>query len=314
MKTCPACGRRGESDTTRYCGGCGTELFSEERMAGINTAADTPMLMLYFSGTGNSKYVAELFGKKMNARCHSIEDAVDFGAAIDAADTVGFCYPIYGSRVPRVMREFVVKHADALKTKRLIILCTQLIFSGDGARALLDSFTHGCAELLDTIKPRVKSVLHASKQFDVVYAEHFYMPNNVCNVFFLWLSGEKRMRRCMRNADKKLTKVCRDISGGVVKRRGFNAVSIALGSLQGRLMAKYEPRWAKYVWVDDACTRCMQCVSLCPARNLAESGGKIIHYNNCAMCYRCINMCPERAIYVFFKRRTRRQYKGLPLL
>jgi len=128
------------------------------------------------------------------------------------------------------------------------------------------------------------------------------------------LAGENRINRYMRGADRKLTRVCHDISSGVVKRCGFNAVSIALGSVQGRLMAKYEPRWARYVWIDGACTRCMQCVSLCPANNLAESGGKIIHNNNCAMCYRCINMCPERAIYVFFNKRARRQYKGLPSL
>ena len=36
------------------------------------------MLMLYFSGTGNSKYIASTFSKKMNAKCHSIEEKIDF--------------------------------------------------------------------------------------------------------------------------------------------------------------------------------------------------------------------------------------------
>ena len=36
------------------------------------------MLMLYFSGTGNSKYIAERFSEKINGVCYSIEDKIDF--------------------------------------------------------------------------------------------------------------------------------------------------------------------------------------------------------------------------------------------
>jgi len=32
------------------------------------------MLTLYFSGTGNTEYVAKLFSQKMSAKCFSIED------------------------------------------------------------------------------------------------------------------------------------------------------------------------------------------------------------------------------------------------
>ena len=40
------------------------------------------MLMLYFSGTGNSKYIANLFSKKVNAKCYSIEENIDFKKGI----------------------------------------------------------------------------------------------------------------------------------------------------------------------------------------------------------------------------------------
>ena len=120
------------------------------------------MIMLYFSGTGNSKYVAELFCRNMNASCHSIEENADFTALLASEEVIGFCYPIYGSRVPRIMREFVSVHTDSLKAKKLIIFCTQMYFSGDGARAFIDIFPRNHAE--------------------VIYAEHFLMPNNVCKV------------------------------------------------------------------------------------------------------------------------------------
>jgi len=111
------------------------------------------MLMLYFSGTGNSRHIAELFGSNMNADCHSIEEGIDFDALIFGYDTVAFCYPVYMSRVPRIMREFAFKHMKSLEGKKIIIFCTQLILSGDGARAF--------------------AALFSGKSVEIIYAEHF---------------------------------------------------------------------------------------------------------------------------------------------
>ena len=57
------------------------------------------MLMLYFSGTGNSKYIAESFGRRMAAECRSIEEKADFPALLAAHRAIGFCYPAYRSGV-----------------------------------------------------------------------------------------------------------------------------------------------------------------------------------------------------------------------
>lgn len=88
------------------------------------------MIMLYFSGTGNSKYIAELFCRYMDAECHSIEEDIDFGRLISSHEIIAFCYPVYFSRVPRIMRDFVAKHNELLKNKKVIIFCTQMLFFG----------------------------------------------------------------------------------------------------------------------------------------------------------------------------------------
>ncbi|MCL2372462.1 MAG: flavodoxin domain-containing protein [Defluviitaleaceae bacterium] len=106
------------------------------------------MLTLFFSGTGNTEYIARAFSQKMQYHCLSIEDEADFPAEIAAADTLAICYPIYGSRVPLIMREFVARHMDIFRGKKLVILVTQLIFSGDGARVLCDIFPAGHVEVI----------------------------------------------------------------------------------------------------------------------------------------------------------------------
>ena len=128
------------------------------------------MIILYFSGTGNSRFIAEQFAKRMNISAYSIEQNLDFGTLLSKEDTVAFCYPIYGSCVPRIMREFVSRYRKHLEPKKLIIFCTQMLFSGDGAKAF--------ARLLPGCDERV------------IYAEHFLMPNNICN-FFLFPIREK---------------------------------------------------------------------------------------------------------------------------
>lgn len=101
------------------------------------------MLMLYFSGTGNSRYVAEAFSRRVGAECHSIEEAADFAARMAAHTEVAVCYPVYCSGVPRPMREFAIRYQGAFQGKQVLIFCTQMLYSGDGARAFTDLFPPG---------------------------------------------------------------------------------------------------------------------------------------------------------------------------
>lgn len=159
------------------------------------------MLTLYFSGTGNSAYIANRFAKKMNHEAYAIEDPIDFKSLIKETDTIAFCYPIYTSCVPMIMRDFVSEHLDDLDGKNIIIFCTQLLFSGDGARVFTD--------LLNGIT------------YTILYAEHFNMPNNICNLKILPLATPSKFTHTLERADKKLDHVIDDIRNGIVKKKGL---------------------------------------------------------------------------------------------
>ncbi|MCL2805911.1 MAG: EFR1 family ferrodoxin [Treponema sp.] len=246
--------------------------------------------MLYFSGTGNSKFIAELFSHSMKIECYSIEEKTDFDILIASHEEICFCYPVYGSRVPRIMREFAGRHIERLKNKKLIILCTQMFFSGDGARAFMD------------LLPR---------DVNVIYAEHFFMPNNVCNIFITPLESEKKVEKYIINAKRRMQLVCRDITNGKIKKRGFNIVSRILGLPQGFFWLKLEKKLQDSVKINNNCNQCGLCASGCPMNNLELQNGIIIPQKNCIICYRCINKCPQKAITVFFKAKVKKQYKGI---
>jgi len=249
------------------------------------------LIVFYFSGTGNSRFVAERFATLAGAECHSIELTVSADEKILSQDTIGFCYPVYGSCVARPMREFVRAHSAALSGKRFVIFCTQLIFSGDGAHAL-------CAEL-------------PGGEANVVYAEHFRMPNNVCNFPLFRIKNGKENVRTLHTALRRIQRAADEISRGVVRRRGFHPISVLLGKSQSAFWPDVEARAANDVRVNADCIRCGVCVSSCPVNNLTLVKDGIVQSGKCAVCYRCVNACPKQAITVLFHKKPAKQYQGV---
>ena len=112
------------------------------------------MIAFYFSGTGNSEYIARKFSVQMDIPCHSIEEDLRFHELLIRHSRIVICYPIYYcSGIPRLMREFAPKYRKDFYQKQVFVFCTQMLYSGDGARAFLDLFPENWLAL--------------------VYAEHF---------------------------------------------------------------------------------------------------------------------------------------------
>lgn len=251
------------------------------------------MIMLYFSGTGNSEYIARRFSERMGVHCHSIEEDMDFAKLLADEDTVAVCYPIYGSCAPRIMRDFVERHRAILSEKKLIILCTQMMFSGDGARAFA-RLLPGCDD-------------------HVVYAEHFNMPNNISN-FWLFPIREGERRRKQRAADRKIERVCRDIQSGIINLRGWSDFSALLGKMQNTHWLDVEEKQKSSFLANSDCNRCGLCVRRCPVQNLVLTETGVSQKNNCILCYRCVNLCPKQAATVLLHKKPKRQYKGIAVI
>lgn len=248
------------------------------------------MIVIYFSGTGNSKWLAEEFAKRMDIEAYSIEQDVDFDSLLSRVNTIAVCYPVYGSCVPRIMREFAERYKQCFETRKLIIFCTQMMCSGDGAKAF--------ARLVPGCDPRV------------IYAEHFSMPNNICNFFLFPIRERERIKKTER-ALRKLDRVCSDLHSGIVKRRGWSPVSVLLGKTQNIASPRLEAQGLSSFRTDESCTGCGACVKHCPTRNLELVHGTVLQKDRCTLCYRCVNLCPTQSCTVFFlHKKPKRQYKG----
>ncbi len=244
------------------------------------------MVVIYFSGTGNTRFIAKQFSKLMKCKGYSIEQNVDFGRIIAESDTIVLCYPIHFSKAPLLFMDFVSKYKDEFRGKKIISLCSQQFFSGDGARSIID--------LLEDV--------------EVIYAEHFNMHNNITSMPIYYKLTKRNNERCLKLTYKKLKKVADDVNNNRVKLKGFSEFGKSLGRSQHLSPDSVKNKQMTAVKIRENCVLCEKCVKCCPTQNLSKSIDKIVSDDKCTFCMRCVNLCPKKSISVLLHGDVKEQY------
>lgn len=255
--------------------------------------------VFYFSGTGNTWWVAEEICRHLNdegfdSRAYSIENisAVKVASLIEESSLVGFGYPIHGSDLPQLMKEFM-EALPQYPGKDALVFCTQWLWSGDGAYL-------GASMLKE-------------KGFAVKWGQHFLMPNNVSvSVIRLpYTNNPDRLSAVRQRATRKVKRLVSRIAAGKPYRHGFNPLACLLGSLQRVPYRRYYHRLQNDIAINrEVCIDCGECVRLCPVGNLYYAGEEIKTKGNCILCTRCYNFCPVTA--VTYMNRPHRPERGEP--
>ena len=244
--------------------------------------------IIYFSGTGNTKLIAEHAAGLLPAEIHSIEEELDWPFFIRQVERLIFFYPVHYAVPPMIMRAFLKDYARALEHKEVICIASQMIASGDGARALED-FLPDSARL--------------------IACYHVNMPNNIANLPVLPVSSEKGNRRKVGRAVHKTEKIIEKIKKGTFERQHSGPLSRKIGDSQriGGLQSEQAKR--SCVWVSDACIHCGLCARICPTHNF-RIRDKAVPQGECTLCMRCENRCPARAISVLLHKPVKEAYPG----
>lgn len=235
------------------------------------------MLGIYFSGTGNSKYAIELFCREYDEKTEilSIEDnsIVDI---IKNEDFIVFSYPVQYSTVPKILRDFIISNKDLWNGKKVFVIATMALFSGDGAGQL--------GRLLEKYGAECVGGLHLK------------MPDNICDEKVLKNSYEKN-KVIIRNSEEKIRKSAELMKLGKPTKEGMGLFCRIVGFLGQRMFFWHKTRYySDKLKINDECVGCGLCVSLCPMENIKIEHNKAVSDGKCAMCYRCINACPKQSI------------------
>lgn len=93
------------------------------------------ILILYFSGTGNTKWVVEYFSECLIKKSHNVNlYEISIGKLkdnIEKYDIVGIAHPIYGVNMPNIVYDFLEIN-PAIKSKVQFVITTYGYLNGFG--------------------------------------------------------------------------------------------------------------------------------------------------------------------------------------
>ena len=241
------------------------------------------MIGIYFSGTGNSKYVLEVFLREYDngSVLFSIEDK-NLMEHINSHDEIVFSYPVQYSAVPKILSDFIHNNCSMWQGKKVFIIATMALFSGDGAGVL--------GRLLKQYGAKITGGLHLQ------------MPDSIADEKVLKRSIEKNIQ-LVKNANSKIVKAVAQIKNGKYPQEGLGVVSCLAGFLSQRLWFGYRTkRYSDKLKVDaNKCIGCSKCAKICPTENIIMTDNKAVGKDTCTVCYRCVNECPKQAITLLGK-------------
>ncbi len=242
------------------------------------------MIGIYFSGTGNSKYALERFLRKYDetAKTYAVEDE-RITELIKQNEEIVFSYPVQFSNIPKMLRDFIERNRQLWRGKKIFVIATMGLFSGDGAGVLGRNLRKHGARIIGGL--------------------HLKMPDSIADERALKRSFEKN-NALVRKAEKKIDRAVENIKNGKPPREGIGLPYHLAGLFGQRLYFSYKTKlYTDQLKVDpQKCVGCGKCVSLCPMKNLSMERNLAKAADRCTMCYRCVNVCPKQAITLLGKR------------
>lgn len=236
----------------------------------------------YFTGTGNTKYIAELFAAAFKKCGFSIQEkSMEEGSFFnEEANYLIIGFPKYYGYIPLFYMRYLeeqLKQSSLEKKPKTILFCTQ-------AATTLTSF-----EQLVNLFERYG--------YPVVWAETFALGNNYMIKERSQATSEDELFDRICKAQERVQiivdKVLQDITFLEETDPG-RALKAVVGSKQVDKMAHL---LMKPFSVERNCTKCMKCVEYCPTQALEYTRDKqFVFQQSCVMCVRCVSICPENAI------------------
>lgn len=239
------------------------------------------MIGVYFSGTGNTKYCVEYAVHRLGGGAAYAIESDGAIAAVQSSDEIIFAYPVYYSNVPKIVRDFIVSNAGLWRGKKIFVIATMGLFSGDGAGCSARLFKKYGAEILGGL--------------------HLKMPDCIGDVKLLKKPLDEN-RKIIAEAEHKMDAAIRGIKDGAYPRDGLHFFCRIAGLFGQRLYfgGKTKRYYTKIRTDESKCVKCGLCVSLCPMANI-EMEDRIVYKDKCTMCYRCFAHCPRQAITILGK-------------
>ena len=225
-------------------------------------------MIYYFTGTGNSLYVAQKLAELTNDSISSIAEIMAGKAMPAPGEVIGIVYPVYAWSPPKMVRNFVKKLSPS--SGYTFSVCTCGENCGLSMKMLEKSLGRG---------------------LDAAYS--IAMPNNYMMGFDV--DSPEEVNKKLAETEVKIAAIADDINA-----RKTGVYDVVEGS--NPFISKIVPPLfnafatsAKPFYAEDSCNGCGKCALVCPTRNITVEK-KPRWGKDCTACFACINHCPVKAI------------------
>jgi ferredoxin len=254
---------------------------------------DLKLLMLYFSGTGNTSYVAHYLARKLGHLPIEIcLKSVERQPAQTAAgfDVLAFGFPIYACDSPSFLHGYLSRLVPG-DGRGAFVFSTQGAFPGGAV-------THNLRRLAERGYVPLGGGTIAMPGSDglALVRKNSWFARSALNKDYDHLKSADRLATRMAET---LMALCQgqppeahrqELSRGSVSR----ASDWVWAYLYDLVCDRFRTRFR----ADGRCAGCGLCARICPVNNVEMRSGRAHIGDLCGLCMRCLHNCPQEAIQI----------------
>ena len=245
-------------------------------------------MILYFSGTGNSRYIAKRIASVTDDELISINDRIrnnDTGR-VETDTRLVFVVPTYAWRIPKIVERWILD-TEFIGTDKAWFVMT-------------------CGDEIGNAGKYIRKLCE-EKRFTYMGTGQVVMPENYIAMFPV--PKPSTAQKIIRNAEPDIVRIAGLIADGKVIPDLKTSVTDRLkSSIVNPVFYKMFVK-ADAFYADDRCTGCGSCSRLCPLNNIEIKDKKPVWKNECTHCMACISYCPVQAIEYGNKSTGKPRYK-----
>jgi flavodoxin/ferredoxin len=235
------------------------------------------ILIVYFSGTGNTARIAEDLQREFqaqNAQCEILpmEQVTQAKVSLDiqAWDLIGIGFPVHAMDAPQIVYDFLELLPQCRKNYFLFKTAGSAFLQGGSTRRLREKL--------------------AFKGLRLSHEQLYVMPPNAFGT-----ANQSKVDKRYYQSLELVKRSAGEILAGIkhrVPEAPLAAACYAFAGLEKHGAAQASKRWQ----VNEDCNLCGLCAKQCPTENIRIEEGKITFGDSCLLCLRCWWNCPQRAI------------------